>query len=355
MGVVRSLRTGAIGVGLCAVLLADPARASTEEEKAGARAAATQGSTAFDQQRWADAVDLFSRAESLVHSPVHLLFKARALVQLGQLVKARETYLEITREPAPATPSPSLSNAQDAARTELAALEPRLANVLIKVEGAGAADAVVTMDGVKLPAALVGISSPVDPGEHKFQATGNGVQSELVALVSKEGGSDTVSLELKSAPDVVSPGATPALAQASPGAVPVASNTAAPVADVSAQSAHHGAGLRVGSYVAFGVGAVGVAVGTVFALTAKGKYDDANALCESFPCNLTRDQANRRTQFGKDGDTDKTLSLVGFIAGGVGVAAGTALFVLSGKKSESGAASVEPWLGLGSAGLSGKF
>jgi len=41
-----------------------------------------------------------------VHSPVHLLFKARALIQLGQLVKARETLLEITREQAD-KPSPA--------------------------------------------------------------------------------------------------------------------------------------------------------------------------------------------------------------------------------------------------------
>ncbi len=182
------------------------------------------------------------------------------------------------------------------------------------------------------------------------------MQSDAVALVSKEGGSDTVSLELKSAPGVVSPEPPPAVAQVSPGAAPAAPpNNAPPVSDASAPVAHHGAGLRVGSYVAFGVGAVGVAVGTIFALTAKSKYDDANALCKSFPCNLTRAQANQRIQFGKDGDSAKTLSLVGFIAGGVGVAAGATLFVLSNKPSEAGSAGVEPWIGLGSAGLGGRF
>ena len=78
---------------LCAALCllsVRPAFAASDEEKAGARAAATQGQAAYEKKNWAEALDLFTRAESLVHSPVHLLYKARALVQLGQLVKARE-------------------------------------------------------------------------------------------------------------------------------------------------------------------------------------------------------------------------------------------------------------------------
>jgi hypothetical protein len=354
MDFLRSVKMGALSIGLCGLLCAGPAHAATEQEKAGARAAATQGQAAFDQKRWADALDLFTRAESLVHSPVHLLYKARALVQLGRLVEARETYVEVTREPAPATPSPALTKSQDAAHDELAALQPRLANVLIKVVGPGAADAVVTIDGTKLPSALVGISSPVDPGTHKFQATGQGVQSDVAALILKEGGSETVSLELKPAPGVVAPGALVAPPVGAL-ATPNGTTTAAPGPDLSPAPAHHGSGLRIGSYVAFGVGAAGLAVGTVFALTAKSKYDDANALCKSFPCDLTRAQNDQRTKFSKDGDSAKTLSLVGFIAGGVGIAAGATLFVLSNKKSEAAQAEVHPWIGLGSVGLGGKF
>src|SRR4051812_34721422 len=119
MAILHAAKAGAVGLLLSGALWVQSARAASEEDTLGARAAATQGATAFDQKRWADAIDLFGRAESLVHSPVHLLFKARALVQLGQLVKAHETYVAITREPAPATPSPALTNAQEAARTEL--------------------------------------------------------------------------------------------------------------------------------------------------------------------------------------------------------------------------------------------
>jgi hypothetical protein len=118
-----------------------------------------------------------------------------------------------------------------------------------------------------------------------------------------------------------------------------------------------GNGMRTASYVALGVGVVGVGVGTVFALSAKSKYEKGNDLCPAFPCSLTQQEARDREQFGKDGDSAKTLSMVGFIAGGVGLAAGATLFILSGKRAEAPAAqtSVQPWVGLGSMGITGSF
>lgn len=115
--------------------------------------------------------------------------------------------------------------------------------------------------------------------------------------------------------------------------------------------------LRTWSYVSLGVGAVGLGVGTVFALGAKSNYDDANALCPAFPCNLTQRQASERESLESDGDSKKTLSIVGFAVGGVGIATGVTLFLLSGKKKEPAATgfSVHPLIGLGSVGVSGGF
>ena len=294
---------------------------------------------------------MFTRAESLVHSPVHLLYKARALVQLGQLVKARETYLALTREESTSS-SPAVLKAREDAAKEVAQLEPRLANLTVKVDGAGAAEASVTMDGVKVPSALIGVARPADPGQHTLQASGNGVASDPQTVSLKEGGGATVTLLLKpaaGAAPVPPPNAAP------PPAAPV--TAAAAVAATPPAESGKGNGLRTASYVSFGVGAVGVVLGTVFALKAKSKYSDGNALCnDQDPCNLSQSDADRREQLGKDGDSAKTMSIIGFVAGGVGVAAGTTLFILSGKKeSESAQAGVHPWIGLGSAGLSGRF
>jgi hypothetical protein len=355
MGALRIAGTLSGATWLCAALCllsVRPAAAASDEEKAGARAAATQGQAAFENKRWAEALDLFTRAESLVHSPVHLLYKARALVELGQLVKARETYLSISREPLTST-APAVMKAREDAVKEEALLGPRLANLTVKVDGAGAADASVIMDGVNVPAALIGVARPADPGQHTLSATANGVTSDPQTVTLKEGGVATITLQLKpavSAAPVVPPLATEAAA------TPTTTTAAPPTADTS-KASESGNGLRTASYAAFGVGVAGIAVGTVFALKASSKYSDGNALCNNQdPCELSQSEAAQREQLGKDGDSAKTVSIIGFVAGGVGVAAGATLFILSGKKgSESARAGVHPWIGLGSVGLNGRF
>ena len=356
MGVFRILGTFSATTLVCGVLglcSVGTAHAASEDVKAGARAAATQGEAAFQAKHWAEALDLFTRAESLVHSPVHLLYKARALVQLGQLVKARETYLSVARDEASGS-SAAAAKAREAASKEGATLEPRLANLTVKLEGPGAADATVTMDGAKVPSALVGLARPADPGQHTLQASGNGVQSDAQSVSLKEGGAATITLQLKALPGAA-PVGMPAPAQ--PAAVSPPKTTGAVDIGTSGEPKGSGNGLRTASYVALGVGVAGLAVGTVFGLRAKGKYRDANELCKNEdPCTLSTADANQREQFGKSADSAKTMSIIGFVAGGVGVAAGATLFILSQKKeTEPAHAELHPWIGLGSVGLSGRF
>src|SRR5262245_168260 len=91
---------------------ANRAAAQTDEQRAAARAVATEGAAAFNQGRFKDAVDLFTRAEALVHAPPHLLFLARAHAKLGQFVKAREAYMKILKEQLTANAPPAFRNAQ---------------------------------------------------------------------------------------------------------------------------------------------------------------------------------------------------------------------------------------------------
>lgn len=125
----------------------------------------------------------------------------------------------------------------------------------------------------------------------------------------------------------------------------------------SGQSGSGGNTLRTLSYVAAGVGVVGLGVGTLFALQTKSHYDDADAFCPSYPCELTRAQADERKRHIDDGDNKKTLSIVGFAVGGVGLAAGATLFLLSSKPKERPATGfyVTPLVGINSFGVTGGF
>ncbi len=145
---------------------------------------------------------------------------------------------------------------------------------------------------------------------------------------------------------------------AAPNAAPVHA-APAPLA-VGTDSASSANGLRVGAYVALGVGALGVGAGTLFALGARSSFGKANDLADEVcgdadPCELG-DRYSEWDQHGKDGKSKRTLSIVGFVVGGVGVATGVTLLVLSSKKKERpAAAKVEPYLGLGALGVRGSF
>jgi hypothetical protein len=108
-----------------------------------------------------------------------------------------------------------------------------------------------------------------------------------------------------------------------------------------------------------GVGVVGLGAGTFFGLQSMSKRSEADDLCPN-PSSCDVRQQDKVNGLDDDARSAQTLATIGFIAGGVGVAAGVTLFVLSGKKQEQAATSTQkrelrPWLGPGSVGVSGTF
>jgi hypothetical protein len=344
---------------LCGLLHAGAAWGQTDEDRAGARTLATEGAKAFSAQRWSEAVDLFTRAEALVHAPPHLLYLARARAKLGQYVLAREIYERIVRENIAPTAPPAFLDAQNAAKAELPSLEPRIAMLTVRITGVDPKTVSVMVDGQKLPSVFVGAPKPVDPGDHKVQAIGEGVASELITLHVKEGARENVSLAVtpqKGAmlPTTTAPVPTPATtAPASPTRVEMRGSDIAPLPAEGGSN-----GMRIASYAALGVGVVGLGVGTVFGLQSMGKRSDADDLCPDVNrCPISN--KDKVETLDNDARSAQTLATVGFIAGGVGVAAGVTLFILSSKKQDQSALdrgpTIHPWFGLGSAGVTGTF
>src|SRR6185436_8937298 len=118
---------------LGSLLFVGSARAVTDEERNGARAAATQGADAFTQGKWNDAVELFTRAESLVHSPVHLVYLGRAELKLGHWVKAYEAFNKAKREKLPPDAADAQVQAVADAGKELGELEPQLPTLVATI------------------------------------------------------------------------------------------------------------------------------------------------------------------------------------------------------------------------------
>ena len=331
--------------------------AQTEEERAGARAAAVAGAEAFSAGQWQQAVDLFERAESLVHAPPHLVYLARANAKLGRLVTARELYNEVVREKLGADAPEAFVSAQREAAAELQAIEPRLARLTVTVRAPEGVTPEVTMDGQAVPTALVGIPRPVDPGEHVLEAAAPGYRSEPKSVTLDEGGTATLELQLVSDPSTAPP------PEAAGGAAPPLASSPSPSAPSDAGTAGGVNGMRIGSYIALGVGAVGVGLGSVFGVRSIGKRSDADDLDAEFRddcgdvCLRTDPRAAEIDDLDDQARSAKTIATVGFVLGGVGLATGATLFVLSGGHGEQARATprVRGWVGLGSVGVAGSF
>jgi len=199
------------------------------------------------------------------------------------------------------------------------------------------------MNGSPVPDGLVGVPRPLNPGSYEFQAFAEGAQSTPSTLMLREGAKETVVLTL----------------QASTSAPPMVAPVAATQAPTDQPDAGHegggASGMRIASYVSLGVGVVGLGVGTAFALSSSSKSSEADDICNlegEFSC--PEDRRDEVEQLDSDADSAKTMSIVGFVVGGVGIATGVTLFILSGKK-ETKSASVTPWIGLNMAGVRGRF
>ncbi len=370
-----SSRWAASAAVLAIALAHAPAFAQTDESRAAARALATEGAAAFNEGRFKDAADLFARAESLLHAPPHLLFFARSSAKLGQFVRAREAYLKIIKEPLASNAPQAFRDAQVAAQDELRVVEPRIAKLTIQLEGAqDAKDLTVKVDGAVVPAVLVGVPQPIDPGEHRVDAVAVGKRAKQQQVVLKEGERSAIVLRLEADGSAVgaplpagpvttspTPGAGAAAPVTTPG--PVASGALSTTPPPAADSGGGGSsGMRIGSYVAFGVGAVGIVGGGLLFLSGSKKIDRSNKLFDACAADGCGESDPRRAEvkdLDKQGTSQKTLGGIGLAVGGVGVGAGVLLFVLSSKSDSAEApaatASLSPWIGANSLGLSGTF
>jgi hypothetical protein len=121
--------------------------------------------------------------------------------------------------------------------------------------------------------------------------------------------------------------------------------------------------LAVPAYVALGVGAVGLGAGVFFTLQSASKRSDADdtfAECTSRgvdgECKQEDPLADEISALDDDAGSARTLAIIGYAVGGLGVAAGVTLLLLDGPDRSSASKSrVVPWVGYQSVGVTGTF
>jgi hypothetical protein len=308
-----------------------------------------------------DALKRFKAADDIMHVPTTALEVARTQAAVGQLVEARDTIANIRKAPAsPNDPEP-FKEARNKAEELDNTLEGRIPALTIVVNGAAAGETPsIVVDGVPVPTAALGLPRRVNAGRHTVvakTATGSGDQTVDI----KEGEQKEVQVTISG-----SNSNTPAPEQPTPG-------PQQPEQPETAGATSHSP--TVLTYAGIGVGAAGLIAGTITGLMSMSKTSALKNECVKNHCSSGHGLSDYNAA-----NTLATVSDVSFAVGAVG--AGLAVVTILMGHSASGAPAeqspssgqppegepspeaapgqqsrlrITPWIGFGSAGVTGVF
>ncbi|WP_438004481.1 hypothetical protein WME89_37705 [Sorangium sp. So ce321] len=316
-----------------AVARAEP----SADQAAAAEALFREGRELVAKGKLAEACPKFAASQRLDPGYGTQWNLADCLERLGRSASAWAAF----REAADMASRAGQADREAKATRRAADLEPKLERLSIAVS-ALADGLVVRRNGAVLDAGAWGAALPVDPGQHRVEATAPGKKPFSVEAQTA-GPGKVVTVEVPPLED--DPAAAAAAAPPQPGGAAEPGPAAPP-----APAGDGGAGTRrTLSFVAGGVGVAGVVTGSIFGLVASSRWNRAQdehcrtrTLCDAQGVALV-DDAGRAA----------ALSNVGFVVGGIGLAAGVALFVTSLGGDEPAAARivVTPAVGLAGGGL----
>lgn len=328
------LGTVALSSGVLQLALLGVAQAEEDSatETAAARALAVDGLKLAQAGKCEEAIPKLERAEKLHHSPIVLSRLGECQVSAGKLVEGTEMLRKVLREPLPANPSPALSKAYERAQTVLDAAKPKIAGLTVSIAVPPGADLKLTVDGQAVPNTLVDSELPADPGEHVVEASAPGYLKSSARVSLGNADKKTVTLKLEADPNAPPPVVPSASQETSVAPAPQQAPTAATSASVPPPIPAQGSS-RAPAYVSWGVGLVGVGVGTAFGLMTLKDKSDLKKQCDGNSCPQSQQDAFDSAK--RNGN----ISTVAFAVGGAGLVLGTVLYFSLGSSSSDARAS----------------
>jgi hypothetical protein len=240
---------------------------------------------------------------------------ASAWVELNQV-------LAQTKD-APATDRKS-ARRKSIAEEHLAAIEPRLARLEVKIDAAASTrDLEIKVDDLPLEAAALGTRFPVDPGEHEITAAAPGKVPFKSSAIAQEG--QTLTLMIPCLDDLPTPTPAKVLPARNPSPEAPREQAKPPV----------GTWKRPAALAALGLGAIGVATGAGFGIRALTLARDSR----DQGCSGTICPTPQALSLYNDGKSAARASDVALALGIVSASAGIALLLLSPPAGKPGAAS----------------
>jgi hypothetical protein len=317
----RPMRRLIVSLALSGVLLAAstataagvaPGEASPAQ-KTEAMTRFTAGKQAIDQKNWEKATLELRASLDVVNSPNARLVLSRALRDAGSLADA---WTEYGRTIADATKLAATEDryakTAEAASTERAELEPKLAFVVVTLAHAPP-DATLKVGGRMVAPSEAGGPFVVPAGAVDVVLTDSSGKELARQTVSATVGQKTAAL-LDAQPEVAPP-PPPVVAETPRHDEPH-------VVDTPPEPSS-GSKLRLYSYVVGGIGVAGLALFTVYGLIDNSTYSDLQSSCPHNAC-----PPGKQGEI-DSGRTQQTIANVSLVVGGVGLAAGATMFVIS--------------------------
>jgi len=277
------------------------AEPNAAEARTLAREFALQGADAYERHDDAAALDRFRRAYALYAAPSISVMEARCLVRLGRLLEALDKYEETAHANlTPDAPEAFRGAVLDAQR-EVAELRARIPRLEVRVSGDARQleQMKLELDGKPVPAALLNVERPIDPGPHRLTGRQpNGVPIKVLFTLAEtdrrlvEVVMDTSQLK------------------------PIAEEQSAPTAARRPLTQRR----DFWGYSSLGLGAVAVGVGAVSGLTALHRKEQLDEVCNpGCPLNAAKDLDSFRTQ--------RTVSYAAFALGAAALGVGSYLLL----------------------------
>jgi hypothetical protein len=304
---------------------------SVNGQSAGSKAAAEaifeQGKQLMQAGDFARACTKFEASQKLDQGIGTLLYLADCYEKLGRTASAWATF----KEAASVAGAQGQETRQKLAVQRARALEPGLAKLTIEVAPGNESilGFEVRSDGVAVPPAQYATPFPIDPGAHHIEASAPGKRSHIETINVARGVSHvTLPLLVDLAPSD-----TPSVAGGQTSSAGVGSNSSqtSPVLVASpAMSAQptndsvsdQGKTQRTLSYIAGGLGVVGIGLGTYFGIAALHNNSSSKDNCQPDPNTCTELGYNQRQDALRDG----RISTVSFLGGGALLATAAILY-----------------------------
>jgi len=261
-----------------------------------------EGTTLMQQHRYAEACPKLAESQRLQPGKGVLLRLGLCDEQLGKTATAWLAF----REAATRAQQSGDEALRQLATKRADAIAPRVPRVILVLPADTArAPLAVSLDGVALDRAALGVELPMDPGTHTVEASlsGRATFHKIFTLAERDG-LVSIPIDLPAGPERRRPTPTPASVPSEDGTVGTERTMA----------------LVLGS-----VGLAGIVVGSAFGVAAMSRWNRARSECTGGTTGCSPDALSLQSSV----NTDALWSTVGFVGGGVGLAGAVVLWWLA--------------------------